>query len=76
MAKYAKIEKELVTDVVVSESTDFLPQGDWVNISKATAGIGYTYKGGLFIPPKPSKGAAYDSKTNSWITNKDYPEYK
>ena len=71
MAHYAKIEDDIVTQVIVAEQ-DFVDtqEGTWVqtsdtgSIRKNYAGIGYTYDSSkdAFIPPQPH---------DSWTLNED-----
>ena len=71
MAHYAKIEDDIVTQVVVAEQAYIdTKEGTWVqtsynaSIRKNYAGIGYTYDlaKDAFIPPKPYP---------SWVLNED-----
>ena len=71
MAHFAKIENNIVTNVIVADQ-EFIDSGavgnpaNWIEVldnngvNKYHAGIGFTYDAGLdaFIPPKPF---------NSWI---------
>ena len=75
MSHFAKLENNVVTQVIVAEQ-DFINSGQvgdsflWVqtsyngNFRKNYAGIGYTYDKGrdAFIPPKPYP---------SWLLNED-----
>jgi hypothetical protein len=75
MSHFAKLENNVVTQVIVAEQ-DFINSGSvgdsflWVqtsyngNFRKNYAGIGYTYDQGrdAFIPPKPFE---------SWVLNED-----
>jgi hypothetical protein len=71
MAHFAKIEDDIVTQVVVAEQAYIdTKEGTWVqtsynaSIRKNYAGIGYTYDlaKDAFIPPKPYP---------SWVLNED-----
>ena len=71
MAHYAKIEDDIVTQVIVAEQEYIdTKEGTWIQTSydgssrKNYAGIGYTYDSSrdAFIPPKPYP---------SWVLNED-----
>jgi len=88
MAHYAKIEDDIVTQVVVAEQAYIdTKEGTWVqtsynaSIRKNYAGIGYTYDStrDAFIPPKPYPSWVLNETTCGWdapveITN-DGKEY-
>ena len=75
MAHYAKIEDDIVTQVIVAEQDhiDTL-SGTWVQTSynatirKNFAGIGYTYNSSkdAFIPPKPYPSWVFNETTCGW----------
>jgi hypothetical protein len=79
MSHFAKIENNVVTEVIVSEQ-DFINSGavgdafNWVqtsynsNFRKNYAGVGYTYDStrDAFIPPQPY---------SSWTLNEDTCQY-
>ena len=75
MAHFAKIESDIVTEVLVAEQ-DFIDTqpGTWVqtsynhNIRKNFAGIGYTYDStrDAFIPPKPYASWTLNETTCNW----------
>lgn len=86
MAHFAKIENNIVTQVIVAEQ-EFIDSGAlgdpsiWIqtsyngNIRKRFAGIGYTYDSALdaFIPPKPFNSWVLDESTASWKAPIDKP---
>jgi len=58
MTNYAKVENDIVTNVIVAEASFFDTfvddsPGNWIEIENG--GIGYTYDkvNNVFIPPKP-----------------------
>jgi hypothetical protein len=75
MAHYAKIESDIVTEVIVAEQAhvDTL-SGTWVqtsynsSIRKNYAGIGYTYDSSkdAFIAPKPFASWTLNNTTCKW----------
>ena len=75
MAHFAKIEDDIVTQVIVAEQDhiDTL-SGTWVQTSynatirKNFAGIGYTYNSSkdAFIPPKPYPSWVFNETTCGW----------
>ena len=75
MAHFAKIESDIVTEVLVAEQ-DFIDTqpGTWVqtsynhNIRKNFAGIGYTYDStrDAFIPPQPHASWTFNETTCGW----------
>jgi hypothetical protein len=75
MAHYAKIEDDIVTQVIVAEQ-DFVDtqEGTWIqtsynaSIRKNYAGIGYTYDStrDAFIPPKPYPSWTLNEDTGGW----------
>jgi hypothetical protein len=75
MAHFAKIENNVVTQVIVAEQ-DFVDtqEGQWVQTSynarirKNFAGIGFTYDSqrDAFIPPKPYPSWALIENTCQW----------
>ena len=75
MAHYAKIEDDIVTQVIVAEQ-DFVDaqEGTWVqtsynaSIRKNYAGIGYTYDStrDAFIPPQPYPSWTLNETTCRW----------
>jgi hypothetical protein len=75
MAHFAKIESDIVTEVLVAEQ-DFIDTqpGTWVQTSynatirKNFAGIGYTYNSSkdAFIPPKPYPSWVFNETTCGW----------
>lgn len=81
MSHYAKIENNLVVDVIVAEQ-DFIDSGavgdpsQWIqtsytaSIRKNFAGVGYTYDPALdaFIPPQPTEG--------QWQLNTDTAQWE
>lgn len=86
MAHFAKVENNIVTQVIVAEQ-EFIDSGavgnpaQWIqtsyngNIRKRFAGIGYTYNADLdaFIPPKPFPSWVLDEPTASWKAPVDMP---
>lgn len=87
MAHYAKIENNIVTQVIVAEQ-DFIDSGavgdpaSWVQTSYngsvryRFAGIGYNYHQELdaFIPPKPFDSWVLDEATASWQAPFERPD--
>ena len=79
MAHFAKLNNNLVTEVIVAEK-DFINSGQvgdeflWVqtsynaNFRKNYAGLGYTYDKirDAFIPPKPFPSWVLDEETCNW----------
>ena len=79
MSHFAKIENNIVTNVIVAEQ-DFINSGsvgspsDWVetcyegSIRKRYAGIGYSYNKELdaFITPQPFPSWVLDTETTNW----------
>ena len=75
MAHYAKIEDDIVTQVIVAEQ-DFVDtqEGTWIqtsynaSIRKNYAGIGYTYDStrDAFIPPQPYPSWTLNEDTCGW----------
>tara|TARA_R110000751_G_scaffold297814_1_gene407484 strand:- start:335 stop:655 length:321 start_codon:yes stop_codon:yes gene_type:complete len=79
MAHFAKINNNIVTEVIVAEK-DFISSGQvgdeflWVqtsynaNFRKNYAGLGYTYDKirDAFIPPKPFPSWVLDEETCNW----------
>ncbi|MDF3606141.1 hypothetical protein PE067_08370 [Paracoccus sp. DMF-8] len=56
MIYVAQIEDGIVIRVVVSPASIEPPEG-WVVIGpENTVGIGWTYVGGVFVPPEPVEG--------------------
>ena len=87
MAHYAKVENDLVTQVIVAEAEFFdtfvdSSPGEWVqtsyngNFRNNFAGIGYTYDktNDRFIPPKPYPSYTLDGSTNIWEPPVAYPD--
>lgn len=70
MALFAKIENNIVTQVIVAEK-DFIDAkiltGDWIQSSN-NAGIGYCYDKELniFYPPQPFKSWTLNKETGEW----------
>ena len=79
MAHFAKLNNNIVTEVIVAEK-DFINSGQvgdeflWVqtsynaNFRKNYAGLGYTYDKirDAFIPPKPFPSWVLDEETCNW----------
>lgn len=79
MAHYAKVENNIVTQVIVADQ-DFIDSGavgdpaTWIQTSyngtirNSYAGIGYTYDAELdsFITPKPFNSWTLDTVTVTW----------
>lgn len=79
MAHFAKVENNIVTQVIVAEQ-EFIDSGavgdpsSWIqtsyngNIRKNYAGIGYIYNPDLdaFIPPQPFPSWVLNETTASW----------
>lgn len=75
MSHYARIENDLVVEVIVAEQ-DFVATlpGEWVetaqdgSIRKNYAGIGFTYRRDLdaFIAPKPEGDFTLNTTTGLW----------
>ena len=82
MAHYAKIESDIVTEVIVAEQAhvDTLG-GTWVktsyneSIRKNYAGIGYTYDTvkDAFIAPKPHASWTLNNTTCKWESPVAFP---
>ena len=82
MAHYAKIESDIVTEVIVAEQAhvDTL-SGTWVktsyneSIRKNYAGIGYTYDTvkDAFIAPKPHASWTLNNTTCKWESPVAFP---
>ena len=86
MAHYAKIENNIVTQVIVADQ-DFIDSGavgdpaSWIQTSynatirNSYAGIGYTYDAELdaFITPKPFNSWVLDTETATWKAPVDKP---
>jgi len=75
MAHFAKIEDDIVTQVVVAEQAYIdTKEGTWVqtsynaSIRKNFAGIGYTYDStrDAFIPPQPYPSWTLNESTCGW----------
>jgi len=87
MAHFAKLNNNIVTEVIVAEK-DFINSGQvgdeflWVqtsyngNFRNNFAGIGYTYDktNDRFIPPKPYPSYTLDGSTNIWEPPVAYPD--
>jgi hypothetical protein len=87
MAHYAKIENNIVTNVIVAEQ-DFIDSGavgdpsTWIqtsyngNIRKRFAGIGYSYNEELdaFIPPKLFASWVLDEESATWKAPFEQPD--
>lgn len=87
MAHYAKIENNIVTQVIVAEQ-EFIDSGavgdpsSWIqtsyngNIRGRFAGIGYLYmpEHDIFIAPKPFPSWTFDEAVLTWKAPKDKPE--
>ena len=87
MSHFAKIENNVVTQVIVAEQ-DFIDSGavgdssQWIqtsynsNIRKRYAGIGYTYDVDLdaFISPKPFDSWILDVESANWIAPVAMPQ--
>lgn len=83
MAHFAKIEKGIVTAVVVVDNehetygeqylNDLGLEGTWVqtsynaNFGKKFAGIGDTFDGTHFKPAEPENNLGFDEESWSWI---------
>lgn len=87
MAHYAKVEDNLVTQVIVAEAEFFdsfvdTRPGQWIqcsynnNIRKNYPGIGYTYDSvkDAFIPPKPYTSWVLNETTCRWEAPVDIPD--
>ena len=86
MAHFAKIDNNIVTEVIVAEK-DFINSGRvgdeflWVqtsynnNFRKNFAGVGYTYDKtrDAFIPPKPYTSWTLVEDTCQWIAPVTHP---
>ena len=86
MAHFAKLNNNIVTEVIVAEK-NFINSGLvgdeflWVqtsynnNFRKNYAGVGYTYDKSkdAFIPPKPYPSWALNETTCLWESPIDYP---
>ena len=86
MSHFAKVENNLVTQVIVAEQ-DFINSGAvgdsflWVqtsyngNFRKNYAGVGMTYDKtrDAFIPPQPYPSWLLDEDTCQWKNPVDYP---
>lgn len=86
MSHYAKIENNIVTQIIVADQ-EFIDSGavgdpsSWVqtsyngNIRKLFAGIGYIYHEELdaFLPPKPHASWILDRDNATWKTPIPYP---
>ena len=87
MSHFAKIENNIVTEVIVAEQ-DFINSGLvgdsflWVqtsyngNFRKNYAAIGFTYDKtrDAFIPPQPYPSWTLDETTCQWEAPVDYPD--
>lgn len=87
MAHYAKIENNIVTQVIVAEQ-EFIDSGavgdpaTWIqtsyngSIRRRFAGIGYTYNIDLdaFIPPKPFSSWVLDETIATWTAPTPMPD--
>ena len=88
MGHYAKVEDNLVTQVIVAEPdffdsfVDSKGPGAWIqcsynnNIRKNYPGIGYTYDSvrDAFIPPKPYASLLLNETTCIWEAPVDIPD--
>ena len=87
MAHYAKIENNVVSQVIVAEAEFFdtfvdTTPGEWIqtsynnNIRKNFAGIGYTYdkERDAFIPPQRYISWTLNEDTCQWEAPVAYPE--
>ena len=86
MSHFAKIDNNIVTQVIVAEQ-DFINSGlvgdsfNWVqtsyngNFRKNYAGVGYTYDStrDAFIPPQPYNSWALNEDTCQWDSPTPYP---
>lgn len=68
---FAKIQNGIVTNTIVAEP-EFIGTyaGQWVEIP-VNAGIGYSYDGLYFMPPKPYGSWVYEN--NKWVAPVPYP---
>ena len=82
MAHYAKIESDIVTEVIVAEQAHVATLGGtWVkasyneSIRKNYAGIGYTYDTvkDAFIAPKPHASWTLNNTTCKWEAPVAFP---
>ena len=83
MAHFAKVEDDIVTQVVVAEQAYIdTKEGTWVqtsynaSIRKNFAGIGYTYDStrDAFIPPQPYNSWTLNEDTCQWESPVAYPD--
>jgi hypothetical protein len=87
MSHFAKVEKNIVTKVIVAEPDFFdtfvdTSPGEWIetsydgSIRKNYAGIGYFYDRGrdAFIPPKPFESWILNEDTCLWDTPTPMPD--
>jgi hypothetical protein len=87
MSHFAKVEKNIVTKVIVAEPDFFdtfvdTSPGEWIetsydgSIRKNYAGIGYSYDKirDAFIPPKPFESWILNEDTCLWDTPTPMPD--
>jgi len=72
MSRFALIESEIVTRIIVAHISDTLPAGTWIIIDSEIPkpSIGWSYSGGVFSPP-PAAPVTYrtDLSTTEWISS-------
>lgn len=71
MARFAKIENNIVTNVIIADS-EFINSQEGMYIESNTAGIGYELVNGQLIAPKPYPSWELDNN-NQWQSPVEKP---